>query len=371
MKGEIKMPKATKRIVALFLVIATVFSVVYIPSLAAGEEATLVITPEGGTATTTSGTFQAMYEKMVTEAKKLPTVKTTYVITLNSNASYTAPKTINGNENCFITIDLNGYTLNASKINNNLFAVLGTDNGDGTYGSITITVDGGGNGGRIGKIISSGLAGGLVYVNNKANNNNSKVYVTDIELIYSNMAQGFTTVDDTSRNEYPHQPMMHVAKGDLYCRNMKMVYTGEDAFAVVGSEGSPAGNISDLYIRMVQFYGGGEGIFEDCSFIDTNTKGITTHALNVSTSGTHVVAKNCTIDTTYGLFADSGTYVEFYSCDVTATEPYRTKGSAAIFDTVTTTEWIINSQAGAVYFSETASGETVIYKTRIRVQAKL
>ena len=340
-----------------------VFSVVWIPSLAATAEATLVITPEGGTATTSNGTFQEMYEKMVTEAKKLPTVKTTYVITLNSNASYTTPKTINGNENCFITIDLNGYTLNASKINSNLFAVIGQDYGDGTYGSITITVDGGGSGGRIGKIISSGLAGGLVYVNNKVNNNNSKVYVTDIELVYSNMAQGYNAVDNPNKNEYPNQPMMHVAKGDLYCRNMKMVYTGEDAVAVVGSEGAPDGDITKMYVRMIQYYGGGEAIFEDCTFIDTNTKGITTHALNISTSGTHVVVKNCKIDTTYGLYATAGTYAEFYSCDVTATDPYRTGGSAAIFDTVTTTEWIINSQSGSVLFAETASGETVIYTT--------
>lgn len=358
------MRKALTKVTALLLALVTVLGTMWIPSLAATAEATLVITPEGGTATTSNGTFQEMYEKMVTEAKKLPTVKTTYVITLNSNASYTTPKTINGNENCFITIDLNGYTLNASKINSNLFAVLGQDYGDGTYGSITITVDGGGNGGRIGKIINSGIAGGLVYVNNKANNNNSKVYVTDIELVYSNMAQGYNAVDNPNKNEYPNQPMMHVAKGDIYCRNMKMVYTGEDAVAVVGSEGAPDGDITKMYVRMIQYYGGGEGIFEDCTFIDTNTKGITTHALNVSTGGTHVVVKNCTMDTTYGLFAESGTYAEFYSCDVTAKdEPYRTKGSAAIFDTVTTTDWTINSQAGSVLFAETASGETVIYTT--------
>ena len=361
------MRKALMRMTAMLLALVTVLGVMWMPSLAATEEATLVITPEGGTATTTNGTFQAMYEKMVAEAKKLPTVKTSYVLTLNTDALYTAPKTMSVNENCFITIDLNGHTLNATNIKNNLFAVIGTDYGDGTYGSATITVDGGGVGGKIGKIITESTAGGLVYVNTKAGNNNSSVTVTDIELYYTNMAQGYTSVDNPDKNEYPNQPMMHVGKGDLYCRNMKMVYTGEDAYAVVGSEGSPEGDITDLYVRMIQFYGGGEAIFEDCTFIDTNTKGITTHALNISTSGSHVVARNCTINTTYALFAEAGTTAAFYSCDVTASvEPYRTKGSASVIDTVTRTDWIINSHAKPVKFAETARGETVIYKTADR-----
>ena len=108
--------KKRTRILALLLVLVTVFSSMWIPAVsAATAEATLTITPEGGTATTHSGTYQDMHAK-VASLTSAATVKTEYKIVLNSDAAYTKFVGFTVNENVVIVIDLNGHTLDVTNV---------------------------------------------------------------------------------------------------------------------------------------------------------------------------------------------------------------------------------------------------------------
>ncbi len=295
--------KARTRILALLMALLTVFGTMWIPSLAAEvTEATLTVTPEGGTTTTYNGTYQEMHQKLVSLA---PTVKTEYKLTLNKDAAYTTVKGFTMNENVYLTIDLNGYTLDVSKVNSNIYTITGSPN---------ITIDGADDEGNLGTILNRGSAGGLFYTQNKDVNAGFVGVVQNVYMLYTNMAQGYNVVDNPDKDEYPNQPMMHLNKGDVTMKNVHLTYTGEDAFAVVGSQGSPEGDISKLTTPMVTAYGTTKLTIEDCSFIDTNTKGIKTKGINASCN---TVIRN-TVISAYDALTLGGT-AEIYDSVITGT----------------------------------------------------
>jgi len=303
------------RALALLLALLTVFGTLWIPSVsAATAEATLTVTPEGGSTTTYSGSYQEMHQKLV---KLAPTVKTEYMLVLNSDAAYTAVKSFNMNENVYLTIDLNGYTLDVSKVNSNIYTVTGSPH---------ITIDGANDRGDMGTILNRGRAGGLFYVPNNTANTGFVGVVQNVYMLYTNMSQGYDVVDDPGNNEYPNQPMMHLNRGDVTMRNVHLTYTGEDATAVVGSEGSPEGDITALSPAMVTAYKNAKLTIEDCSFIDTNTRGIRTKGINAS--GTTVIRN--TVVYAYDALPIGGT-MEVYDSEFTGTNTVVSGGAYVSF----------------------------------------
>lgn len=245
-------------VLSLLVVLVALITALCTFSFAATTEATLTVTPEGGETETFSGTYQEMDTKVRGYLSASPTVKTEYVIKLNSNAVMTKAGSWNGNENCFVTVDLNGYTFDVSSINSNIYLLAG---------SVNFTLDGANDKGEPGKIINNGLAGGIIYVQNKAANAGVVATISDLEYVATNMAQGYAVVDNPNKSEYPNQPMCHLNVGELTMKNVKMVYTGENAKAVEGSEGSPNGDITVMKMRFIQC-NSGKLTVENCQFID-------------------------------------------------------------------------------------------------------
>ena len=320
---------------AVLVVLVALVTALCTVSFAATAEATLTVTPEGGTATTESGTYQELDAKVRTYLAAAPTVKTEYVIKLNTNASMTRAGSWNGNENCFVTVDLNGYTLDVSSFNSNLWMLAG---------SVNFTIDGANDKGEPGKIINNGLAGGIIYTQNKAANAGVVASISDLEYVATNMAQGYAVVDNPSKNEYPNQPMCHVNIGVIDMKNVKMVFTGENSKAVVGSEGSPEGDVTVMKMRFLQCNGGTLN-FENCQFIDTNTKGINTVVAEVGGSTAKITYKNCVMNANLGVVLNgSSSSVTLNDCNISGkTAPFGGSGKISAVDTV------INAPGGTVH----------------------
>lgn len=103
-----------KRLVALplILLVALVLSCLLIPGTSALEpipEAQLVTTPEGGTATTESGTLDAMIQKL--NSVMSPGAATTYELTLLTDATQSVAAVLSGNGKETVKVSLDGHTI--------------------------------------------------------------------------------------------------------------------------------------------------------------------------------------------------------------------------------------------------------------------
>ena len=76
--------KIRTRLLSFLMAFIIVLGGLYLPAISASpEEATLTITPENGTPTSSNGTYNEMHAKLATELNKNPTVKTEFVLKLN------------------------------------------------------------------------------------------------------------------------------------------------------------------------------------------------------------------------------------------------------------------------------------------------
>ena len=169
-------------------------------------------------------------------------------------------------------------------------------------GSPTITVEGSDKDGKIGKLISTGLAGAIFYPQNNGTNDDAVMYLLNIEMTYTNMAQGYA-----SEHKYPNQPMSNIPAGKVTYENLKVTYTGEDATAADGVD------ITKMYTTFISISGNAEATIVNSEFYDTNKKGIQVRGIGLG-GNAKVDIVNCKFDTYAGMVS-AGTYVG----EVTAT----------------------------------------------------
>lgn len=291
-------------------------------------EATLTVIPVGAASSFYSGTYQEMHTQLATLLGKQTAADVSYDLTLLKDSAYTVHKDLAMNtalaEGSYsrVTVDLNGYTLTASGMNNNLYTIKGT-----TTSTLVMTIDGANAVGKSGKLKCTDLSGALFFTRaNDSLNINTIATAKNIELLYTNMAQGYG-----NENKYPNQPMMHLPAGKaVYLSNVKMTYTGEDAFAMEGKD------LTQMYSSMIDANGVKELYIDGCEFIDTNTKGITTRGINVSGANTKVVIKNSKFSATYGVICSgANASVDIIDSDISGSKAtYNGTGIIKVTDSV-------------------------------------
>ena len=301
------MPKNVKIFLLMLLVLATIVLPLAMTTSAANDyEATLTIkTPSG--VQTKNGTYLSMASQ-ASSAMASPTVNTevTLKLKLNKDVIVTGTSgalTARSNANGHFTFDLNGYdfTIQSLSFGSNFINME-------TPGSITI--DGGGDNGDTSKIISNSKAG---FIYNKSTNKTTVLTIKNCEFLYTNMSLGFC---DTA--EYPHQPMFNITAGDVTFENVKVTYTGAEATAVAGSTGGA--DISQLHPPFVQANGTADIKIDKCEFVDTNTKGIMTYGIYLTTANTTVTVSNSKIDAYNALYSISTDKVSFNNCELRSTK---------------------------------------------------
>ena len=359
--------KTQSRLLSFFLAFILVFGGLYLPAISASpDEATLTILPENGTPSSSSGTYNEMHAKLATELNSNPTVKTYYTLTLNTSADYTVWKQLNGNSNCYVTIDLNGYTLDVTNLKNNIYTI---------GAPITFTVDGADENGNRGLIHNDGICGAIAFVKGGVDPQ-VDVTVQNLVMYYTKMDQGYEFTTD----QYPDQPMCNVGAGNLTVRNVKMTFTGENAVS-----GDPVNKpISKMTTRMIQFFGGGTLTVEDCEFYDTNTKGIQVYVFDVSNSSavvkntkinaympfrilsSSVLVEDSQIEAYLPIWNNKGS-IQIYNCDITSQFATTQGNGTYIFNTTITAD---NGNIGdpsashhQLHFMPSPEGDNIIYSS--------
>lgn len=342
MKKSIKLWTLISLTVVLVALLMSLCTVVF---AAETPEATLTVTPAGGTAETFSGTYSEMQTKVENFLKEEPTVKTEYVITINSNISI-PHGSFTGNSNCSVTIDLNGFTIDVTAMNNNLFSITG---------DMEFNIDGADAKGNRGKIINGGHSGGIVYLKNLSATENTVVNISDVEYTATNMSQGYST------GKYKDQPMCNIAIGTTNMKNVKMVFTGEKSTAVEGSVGGS--DITKMIMRFIQAGGTAKVTLDGCEFINTDTKGIDVRGVDLGGSAS-MYATNTTFTGKYGVNMGTSASASLYNCDVYGYySPFNCGGKLYVTDSVVRSDTgILNaSNPSNSAFISSGDGETVIY----------
>ena len=337
--------KIRTRLLSFLMAFIIVLGGLYLPAISASpEEATLTITPENGTPTSSNGTYNEMHAKLATELNKNPTVKTEFVLKLNSSASYSTWKQLNGNTNCYVTVDLNGFTLDVTNLKNNIYTLAAP---------ITFTVDGADEDGNRGLIINDGKCGAIVFAKGGIDPA-INVTVQNLEMYYTKMDQAY----EFSTDKYPDQPMCNVGAGDLTVRNVKMTFTGENAVS-----GDPINKpISKMTTRMIQFSGGGFLTVDSCEFYDTNTKGIQVRVFDITSSS--ALIENSTVNAYMPFWNNKGS-IQVYNCDITSKFATTQGNGTYIFNTTITAD---NGNIGdpsashhQLHFMPSPEGDNIIY----------
>ena len=340
-----KVIKLCSLLCALIVLVAVVVTLAM--SVTAATETTLTVTPEGGTTQTFNGTYQEMETKVDTLMAANPTVKTEYVITLNSNITMPKAGSFGGNENCYVTINLNGYTLTTG-FTNNLWLLSQ---------SVHFTLDGANAKGENGKIINHQTAGGLIYTQNKTENNGVVADIKNVEYTATNMSSGYS-----DKAQYPDQPMFHVNRGNISVTNVKMVYTGENAYEIEGnSAGKP---LNQMTMRFFQIGGNVNVYIDGCELIDTNTKGIQTRGINSDSTGA-VHVKNTKIVARDAIHCSKTIVVE--DCDIKASHAaFDAAGKIYVTDTAIATDTgiVANNTNATLELRSSGDKNTVIYSTK-------
>lgn len=297
-----------KSIRVLLLVCFMLTALVIVPSLmttsAANDyEATLTVTTPSGTVTN-NGTYLEM-RNLANKAMASPTVKTEVVLTLNKDVSLNttaASITATSNSNAHLTFDLNGYdfTLQSLSYASNFINIAKAG---------SITVDGLGEGGEKSHVLSRSMAG---FIYNSAASTATVVTIKDIDFTFTNMSLGFA-----DNAQYPHQPMFNLTAGDVTLENVGVLFTGEDATAVEGSTGGA--DISKLHPPFIQANGTADIKINNCTFLDTNTKGIMTYGVFVSQTTTTVTVKDSKINAYNALYSNANKNVSFEGCELRST----------------------------------------------------
>jgi hypothetical protein len=302
-------------------------------------EATLACNPFGGEPTFKTGTFQEMYTGFTT---KKPAVPTEYTIVLNKDSAYTTFASHTVNSNFSLKIDLNGKDLLVSQ-SGNIFQITG---------NYKLEVDGADKNGNKGLMKSTGTAGSLVYPRaNDGLNDDTVIYVHDLELLYTNMSDGYS-----NNAQYSNQPMGNIPAGDVTYEKVKITYTGEDATAVAGS--TNGADITKLTTAFISAGGNSKVTVKDCEFIDTNTKGIQTIAINTSSANT-VTVENTTFKACHGV-RGSG-QVSLVGCTLeTATHSFGGSTVSTVSGSVIKTEANLTTSTASVAFKRDA-GESEVY----------
>ena len=210
-----------------------------------------------------------------------------------------------GSEVVFVTLQLNGKTLTTTAANNNVITL---------YSSVNFHLDGADKDGKNGKIYNAGHSGGLIYTQNKTEYSGINALVENVDYTATNMSQGYST------GQYKDQPMCHFNVGTLTMRNVNMTFTGADATAVAGSVGGA--DLTKMVMRFMQCNGSGTVNIEDCTFTDTNTKGIMTIGIEAG-NGSKVTVKNSKFKTYTGIKATNGA-IDVRDCEI--------ESSYAVFD---------------------------------------
>ena len=334
--------------IMLAVLLATVSAFLIVASADDSDyEATLTVTVLDAEPTEYGGTYQEMHEKLASLMKAQTDADVTYVLMLHKDAKYTTHKDLVMNtelaEGSYsrVTIDLNGHKLTASGMNNNLYTVKGT-----TTSTLVIVVDGADDEGNRGQVYCPDFAGALFFTRaNDDLNVNTIATAQNLEMYYTNMSSG------VGNSGTANQPMIHLPAGkEVYIKNVKMTYTGEDASALEGN------TLSGMSMPFVTANGAENVYIEDCEFIDTNTKGIATRGVLV-TSGSKVTLKNTKLNAYYGVYASSGaSVVELVDCDITATKTvYYGAATFKITDTAS------RASGSAGFASSTADKIYLIY----------
>jgi len=363
------MKKVLKVFIPLLLVCTltvALFSV--IPSGAATTaEATLTVKPEGSAATTVSGSFQDMLERLSTVE---PTVNTTYEIKLTSDAVHNEAVKIGGNAFTAVKINLNGYKLHSVADAPILYV-------GGELASVT--VEGGFDvQGNRGQVICDKSCGALIFVERNNDTKNINTAVKNVSLVYSDLSKGYC--DGTL--EGAGQAMLDVRGGKLLISNSEFMYTGDRATVYVGS-----GDTTDLPIVGGSASGGEltEGDFstvqlplinvenatltvKDTAVTSSCTNGSVIKAIEIENSKAVII--NSSFDATHGIFVGEAldpSYVTVIDSSVTATDyPLyfsRTNTEINVIGSVITskTATLANSNAGSDNLSLWyGNGETLI-----------
>ena len=301
-------------------------------------EATLAVNPYGGEPSFKTGTFQDMY----TQFTKKPTVPTENTIVLNKDSAYATFASHTVNSNFSLKIDLNGKNLHVSQ-SGNIFQIVGNYN---------LELDGADKDGNVGLIKSTGTAGALFYPRaNNGLNDNTVIYAHDVNLLYTNMSDGYS-----NNAQYSNQPMGNIPAGTVTYEKIKITYTGEDATAVSGS--TNGADITKLTTAFVNASGNSKVTIKDCEFIDENTKGIQTIGIKV-TGDAKVTVSNTKIKAYHGIRADKDITVD--NCDIECeTQVFGSAGVAYVTDSVLKTESTLTTSSARVHFSY-GTGKTEIY----------
>lgn len=340
-----------KSIRALFVVCFLLATLVIVPSIlptsAANDyEATLTVTTPSGTVTN-NGSYLEM-RNLANKALASPTVKTEVVLTLNKDVSLTsnaASISASSNSNAHFTLDFNGHDFA-------LQSLTYASNFINLSKSGSITLKGMGENGEKSHVLSRSLAG---FIYNAAASTDTVVKISDVDFTFTNMALGFA-----DNAQYPHQPMFNLTAGDVTLDNVSVLFTGEEATAVVGSTGGS--DISKLHPPFIQANGTANIKINNCEFLDTNTKGIMTYGIMINQLTTTVSVTNTKINAYNALYSNANTNTTFTGCELRATNTvFASSARPTVIDSVMYADNCPLSSGGAMPTLMYGSGKNFVY----------
>ena len=301
------MKKSFKIFIAVISVMLLFSSIFMVVSLAdSTEEATLVTEAEGSDPVTTHGSLSSI---MYSVLRMKPTVKTTYTVTLNKDATLERYN-FRSNSNASVVLNLNGHTLTdgSETTSANVFEIRKSNGENGESNISSLTVIGSDSQGNRGKLV---VKSSVYLVFNHS--------VGSLKLSFKDLDVDFTHKDSASIAT----GIIYIYTGSLGLDNVHVTYRGV-------ADGSTNPNKIMGFIRDPRATGTYNYI-KNCSFTDLSSNVKTAVIAQVKQNAT---LENCSATTDYGVIQfDTETAakaITFNGCSLSLSEALSTANYSAV-----------------------------------------
>ncbi len=279
-----------------------------------------------------TGTITNCFKQFQSVAPEVPTAFAMTLLNDYAHSGSAAPFT-NGNVNATLFFDLNGFNINRTTKNSNIFTASGDHK---------LSINGADALGNVGALNTNTTTGAFLY--NKSAAVDAVLSISDITLRYTNHSNSSPT------------PMLQLVEGYAYLDGLRFVYDGTER-----DEGAEVKTIPMLSVQ-----GTAKALITNSEFDGRNEAGIPSRAMSASSGTAWIFAKNIKANVSYGASttSTSGNAVEIRiaDSDITADTLAYSKGRDSCPMTVTDTRTVITGSklaSGSVYFPY-GDGKTAI-----------